>query len=66
ADTFLWVQEEPSNMGAWGFLRERIEPLLPKGRTLEYRGRKASSSPAVASHGVHERESEELIRSCFQ
>ena len=30
AEQFLWVQEEPYNMGAWSFLHEQIESVLSK------------------------------------
>ena len=26
-----WVQEEPSNMGAWEFVRRHLKRLLPEG-----------------------------------
>jgi 2-oxoglutarate dehydrogenase E1 component len=62
---FLWVQEEPVNMGAWGFMRELIEPLLPRNKKLHYRGRPASSSPAVGSHAMHEQEHTAIMESVF-
>lgn len=42
---WTWVQEEPANMGAWMFIRPRIERVI--GQALTYVGRKASSSPAT-------------------
>ncbi len=36
---FVWVQEEPQNMGAWRFLQEQIQPLLePDQRVAPLRG----------------------------
>jgi len=53
---FLFVQEEPENAGAFRFLKDQIEELLPSGAKLQYIGRKASASPAVASHEMHTKE----------
>ncbi|MGH9026616.1 MAG: multifunctional oxoglutarate decarboxylase/oxoglutarate dehydrogenase thiamine pyrophosphate-binding subunit/dihydrolipoyllysine-residue succinyltransferase subunit, partial [Acidimicrobiia bacterium] len=55
-----WVQEEPANMGAWGFVRERIGAVAD-GRTLQLVARPASASPASGSQTVHEREQHELV-----
>ena len=66
AKTFIWAQEEPYNMGARGYIQEPISCLLPKGSTLEYRGREASSSPACGSHLVHEKEHTMIIDSLFK
>ena len=51
-----WVQEEPSNMGAYSFVKQRVEGVLSSIGCLEkellFIGRKASASPAT---GVQER-----------
>ncbi|MBT3244392.1 MAG: 2-oxoglutarate dehydrogenase E1 component [Bacteroidetes bacterium] len=56
----LWVQEEPENMGAWPFIRNRIkEPqLLPVCRA-------ASGSPAVGLNKIHLLGQRELIKKVF-
>ncbi|MEA3231536.1 MAG: thiamine pyrophosphate-dependent enzyme, partial [Thermodesulfobacteriota bacterium] len=41
---WVWVQEEPENMGAWQFVRPRLESIT--GKPLEYIGRAAAPSPA--------------------
>jgi 2-oxoglutarate dehydrogenase complex dehydrogenase (E1) component-like enzyme len=59
-----WAQEEPQNMGAWRFVRERfLDGELPgfQHRGPSYVGRAASASPAPGSHKVHTREQEELV-----
>ncbi|MDQ2901426.1 MAG: hypothetical protein M3Y07_16760, partial [Acidobacteriota bacterium] len=61
-----WVQEEPRNMGAWGFVSDSLQPLLDAtldadGRKLRYIGRAESSSPATGSKKRHDREQAELI-----
>ena len=49
----LWVQEEPKNMGAWGFVRSRIESVMSeagvKQKELYYVGRSPAASPAAGS-----------------
>jgi 2-oxoglutarate dehydrogenase E1 component len=58
-----WVQEEPENMGAWGFLRPRLTRLL--GREPVYIGRPASAATAVGSHRRHQQEQEELVQAAL-
>jgi len=62
----IWAQEEPENMGAWSFLRPRLDALLEAAtgdgsKRAQYAGRKASASPAVGSGKVHASEQEALI-----
>lgn len=52
----VFLQEEPSNMGAWNFVRPQLEALMPKGIQLRYVGRPLSASPAVGSHARHKEE----------
>ena len=59
-----WVQEEPQNMGAWGFVAPRLAELA-SGRPLAYAGRAASSSPATGSHRVFQAEQERLVEDAF-
>ncbi len=65
ASRTAWVQEEPRNMGAWTFVKERSEDFLPAGRRLEYVGRAASPSPATGNAGVHKRELEAFLAESF-
>jgi 2-oxoglutarate dehydrogenase E1 component len=58
--TMVWVQDEPSNMGAWPFLRPRLETLCDGRLTLESAARAESASPATGSQRVHQAEHEEL------
>jgi 2-oxoglutarate dehydrogenase E1 component len=62
ASELWWVQEEPGNMGAWGFVHGRLLRVA-RGRNAELRhvARKASASPASGSMKVHEREQADLI-----
>ena len=59
-----WVQEEPRNMGAWTFLRRRIDSLL-HGISLGYCGRSSRSSPAEGYPQTHKVEQERIIREAF-
>ncbi|MEO5761695.1 MAG: multifunctional oxoglutarate decarboxylase/oxoglutarate dehydrogenase thiamine pyrophosphate-binding subunit/dihydrolipoyllysine-residue succinyltransferase subunit, partial [Vicinamibacteria bacterium] len=64
----VWVQEEPANMGAWRFVRERfLDGEVPgfESRFPKYIGREASASPAPGSNNVHTREQDELIAKAF-
>ncbi len=45
AVSFVWVQEEPENMGAWTFMRPRLEAII--GKAPMYVGRPAAASPAT-------------------
>ena len=52
----IWCQEEPKNMGPWGFVRSRIQNVLKNIRSkqtlIPFVGRRAAASPAT---GVFER-----------
>lgn len=49
----VWVQEEPRNMGAWGYIALRLLDILPPGVRLGYIGRPAWASPAEGSNDQH-------------
>ena len=54
AAEFVWCQEEPANMGAWTFLRDRFA-------WAGYAGRPAAASPATGSLQKHKAEQEALV-----
>lgn len=60
-----FVQEEPSNMGAWESLRFAFDELLGTKSPIEYIGRQRSASPAVGSYAVHKQQLEELLKKAF-
>jgi 2-oxoglutarate dehydrogenase E1 component len=65
----VWAQEEPRNMGAWRFIRERFldgEARHPGGRVPRYVGRPDSASPAAGSLKVHLAEQEALVREALR
>ncbi len=66
ASEVVWVQEEPVNMGAWGFLSLRLRDSLAKGQRLFRLTKEESSSPAPGSLTVHNETQAALIASCFE
>lgn len=62
---FIWVQEEPSNMGAWTFIQPVIQSFLPTNRSLQYIGRKRSASPAAGSYALHRQQHAEILNALF-
>jgi 2-oxoglutarate dehydrogenase complex dehydrogenase (E1) component-like enzyme len=58
-----WVQEEPRNQGAGGFMLLNLPEVI--GRPLSLISRSASSSPAVGSHHRHEVEQDTLVKQAF-
>jgi 2-oxoglutarate dehydrogenase E1 component len=64
ARDFIWVQEEPANMGALAYIVPRLERLA-HGRGVLTVKRSASASPATGSHKAHEMEQHTLIALAF-
>ncbi len=62
---YIWVQEEPSNMGGWKEVRHHIDGLLPNGKTLKYLGRPCSASPSAGSYALHNRQYQTMIEAIF-
>jgi 2-oxoglutarate dehydrogenase E1 component len=56
----VWVQEEPRNMGCFGFMLDQIQSRLDIN-SLPYIGRPASGTPAVGSKRVHKIEQERIV-----
>ncbi len=58
---YLWVQEEPENMGAWNYIRSQIpdRQLVPVARI-------ASGSPATGLAGLHLIGQNEIINKVFK
>lgn len=65
AESIIWCQEEPKNMGAWSFVDPFIEDTLtetnltPKRAT--YVGRRASAATATGLASVHAKEQAALV-----
>ena len=65
ADRVVWAQEEPANMGAWGFVRERLHDVLRPDQTLAYAGRPESASTAAGSLRIHKQEQSAVLDAAF-
>jgi 2-oxoglutarate dehydrogenase E1 component len=57
---FCWVQEEPSNMGAWQYIL-----AFYRNYDIELVSRKSSASPATGYKKLHAKESEEIMSKAF-
>lgn len=64
ARDFVWVQEEPANMGAFTFVMPRLERVL-RGHAVRSVKRSASASPATGSAKAHEMEQKTLLALAF-
>ena len=62
AGQWCWVQEEPENMGAWGFV---LRTFTQTGNRLELVAREADSSPAVGLPQLHAVQQENLVHRAF-
>ena len=60
ATEFVWLQEEPENMGAWSYLLRTWTNV-----ELKVIAREASASPATGSHKQHDKEQHALIEKAF-
>lgn len=60
-----YVQEEHANMGAWNFLRPRLEQILEGVCPLSYIGREEGASTAAGSHALHKLEQETILNQLY-
>ena len=56
AKEYLWVQEEPENMGAWAFINRRVTDIK-----FKYIGRDESASPATGYAKLHTQQQQSII-----
>ena len=66
---FVWVQEEPENMGAWLMIRHRLEKVLnetKKGFKLSIIARDASASPAGGYQKYHIKRQKEIVAKALE
>jgi 2-oxoglutarate dehydrogenase E1 component len=66
ATEVFWVQEEPRNMGAWGFIAPRLAEILPDTCVLSYQGRDEAASPATGSYRLHQVEEHAFINRAME
>ncbi len=62
----IWAQEEPKNMGAWGFVKGRLESVMHEAKVKQekifYVGRSPAASPAAGSLERHLSNQETIIK----
>uniref|UniRef100_H2Y7B6 2-oxoadipate dehydrogenase complex component E1 n=1 Tax=Ciona savignyi TaxID=51511 RepID=H2Y7B6_CIOSA len=63
AETFVWAQEEPRNMGPWSFVNPRFANLL--GVQLKYCGRPVMAAPAVGIGTLHTEQVKTILSDPF-
>jgi 2-oxoglutarate dehydrogenase E1 component len=69
----VWVQEEPRNMGAWGFMEPRLRELVQQMERpvagpplpVRYVGRPERASPAEGSAERHAAEQARIVAAAF-
>lgn len=61
AKEIIWVQEEPANMGAWFYMRPRLEQIIGDKKVIKYVGRTGSGSTAEGSLKSHIREQQRIV-----
>ncbi len=61
----VWVQEEPSNMGAWSVMRRRLIEMMPDGVKLDYIGRPERASPSEGYSVAHVQEQQRIVLSAL-
>jgi 2-oxoglutarate dehydrogenase E1 component len=59
AERFVWVQEEPRNMGAYRFCQAQLKELC--GIDVAYVGRPDSATPACGSSKLHADQQEKIL-----
>lgn len=60
AETYIWVQEEPVNMGAWTFISRRLP-----GYKLIVAARPESGSPSAGSIHMHNLRQRKIVEKAF-
>ncbi len=62
----IWAQEEPKNMGTWGFVKGRLESVMQEAKVKQekifYVGRSPAASPAAGSLERHLSNQETIIK----
>jgi 2-oxoglutarate dehydrogenase E1 component len=61
AQEFIWLQEEPKNMGAWTYICHELAEHIPF-QNIKYVGRKAAAAPATGFYKKHVEEQNEILR----
>lgn len=59
---YVWVQEEPKNMGAWSFILTNY----PNANNLKLISRAQSASTATGFSKIHEKEQKQIVEEAFK
>lgn len=65
AQQIVWLQEEPRNLGAWSYMRERFSLHFPQ-IDLQYMGRDENASSDTGSFKQYRQEQKQLVESAFE
>ncbi|MBU9711409.1 2-oxoglutarate dehydrogenase E1 component [Evansella tamaricis] len=65
AKEWVWVQEEPMNMGAWHYVYPYLKEFASEGMEVKYIGRPRRSSTAEGDPKAHKKEQERIIRTAI-
>jgi len=63
--SIIWVQDEPTNMGAWPYLKLNFGNVLQSNHELRRVSRVESASPSTGSMAAHKLEQSDLIDAAF-
>lgn len=75
AEEVLWVQEEPRNQGAWGFVEPRIRSVLDvlkrgshlgEVEAVRYVGRKEAAVPAPGATKLYQAQQKGVVEAVFE
>jgi len=68
----MWCQEEPKNMGAWFYVRPRLQTALRlcsasfrRHVEVRYAGRPVSAVTATGSPHIHQQEQRRIVDAAF-
>ncbi len=64
ASEVVWLSEEPTNFGAWGFMKATLATYFP--RDAWFIGRARSASPATGSMTIHKSQQARLLEFATQ
>jgi 2-oxoglutarate dehydrogenase E1 component len=65
-DEVAWVQEEPKNQGAWGFVAPRLRVSTGNALVIKYYGRTERASPAEGYSSTHTEEQARIVTEVLQ
>jgi 2-oxoglutarate dehydrogenase E1 component len=65
-DEVAWVQEEPKNQGAWGFVAPRLRVSTGNALVIRYYGRVERASPAEGYAATHAEEQARIVSDVLQ